>query len=885
VTFTRASTGTYVGADGLIKTAGNGVARFDHSAAGESLGLLVEEARTNLVTYSEQFDNAAWAKGDVTVTANAVIAPDGTTTADEIVENLVSNPHRVIKGGLPSVAGSDLTVSVFVKRGVGTRNCFILLRRYTGVAWGDCVLNFDTESLTVYSGKNHKLTKLPNGWFKVSFTGTADATGSGEGEFQISFVTSDKTTQVYPGDGTSSIYAWGAQLETGSLLTSYIPTTGSTVTRAADVATLANTGSSIFPTSAFTVVNSPFGTAGGGSTVKLVGPTVKRTAVYNGDLTQAQINALAGVNDDFWRWRVLGSSFALPNFTTNGSVTVDWGDGVVETLTTAVHTFTNGGGYHDIGFRLNSGTFFKPNITDNATYKTRVIATGPAPASMKLDANAGFYGCSALKSFDATVDVSGGTNLGAAWAGCSSLTSFPLINTAAGTNLSFAWFNCSSLTSFPLINTAAATDLTRTWQGCPSLTSFPLITTTSVTNFTFAWALCSGLTSFPLINTSAGTDFNETWLQCSSLTSFPSLNFAAGTNFSYAWQQCNNLATFPANRFDTTGTLVANAFINAFGGCALTATSIENILTSLVTNGQSNITLGLGGGTNANTSTWSAAAKYAYLTLIARGWTITQNGTAPTDADADAYIAAVETADGASLETGVKTAITTFVLGCKVDGTWSAIKASCILAGARTLSGALVPLAGTAPTNNNFVSGDYNRKTGLVGNGSTKYLDSNRNNNADPQNSQHMAVYVSSFVVSPGGYRGFIGGGDNQTGSSNFFVNGTTNILDSRSRYLASAVVDQRALGAALSPGITGLSRNTSASYVVRANGSNTTAVYTSQAPSNINVWVFTANNNGTPAVPTASRLAFYSIGESVDLALLDARVTALITAFGVAIP
>jgi hypothetical protein len=255
-----------------------------------------------------------------------------------------------------------------------------------------------------------------------------------------------------------------------------------------------------------------------------------------------------------------------------------------------------------------------------------------------------------------------------------------------------------------------------------------------------------------------------------------------------------------------------------------------------------------------------------------------------TDPDAGAYIAAVEAADGQLLEFGVGKAINDFVVGCKQDKIWDAIKASCILAGARTLNGALVPLSGTAPTNNNFVSGDYNRKTGLVG-GSTKYLDSNRNNNADPQNSQHMAVYVSSFVVSPGGYRGFIGGGDNQTGSSNFFVNGTTNILDSRSRYLASAVVDQRALGAALSPGITGLSRNTSASYVVRANGSNTTAVYTSQAPSNINVWVFTANNNGTPAVPTASRLAFYSIGESLDLALLDARVTALITAFGVAIP
>jgi hypothetical protein len=255
------------------------------------------------------------------------------------------------------------------------------------------------------------------------------------------------------------------------------------------------------------------------------------------------------------------------------------------------------------------------------------------------------------------------------------------------------------------------------------------------------------------------------------------------------------------------------------------------------------------------------------------------------DPDVQAYITAVEEADNAALEYRTAVAINDFVLGCKSDGIWTAIKASCILAGARTLSGALVPLAGTAPTNVNFVAGDYNRKTGLIGDASTKYLNSNRNNNADPQNSQHLAVYVSSFVVAPGGYRGFIGGGDNQTGSSNFFINGTTNVLDSRSRYLAAAAVNNRALGAALSPGITGLSRSTSASYVVRANGSNTTAVYTSQAPANFNTWVFTVNNNGTPAVPTASRLAFYSIGESLDLALLDTRVTTLINAFAAAIP
>jgi hypothetical protein len=73
------------------------------------------------------------------------------------------------------------------------------------------------------------------------------------------------------------------------------------------------------------------------------------------------------------------------------------------------------------------------------------------------------------------------------------------------------------------------------------------------------------------------------------------------------------------------------------------------------------------------------------------------------DPDAKAYIAAVETADGQALEPAIRTAYDQFIRGCKSDGIWDAIKASCILAGARSLSGALVPLVGAAPTNNNFV--------------------------------------------------------------------------------------------------------------------------------------------------------------------------------------
>lgn len=635
VTFTRVMTGasvaTYVGADGLIKTANNNVPRFDHNpTTGESLGLLVEEARTNLQTFSQGSTLTAGGTGTGSITYNAGVAPDGTATATSV------KGVYTYSAAWPA-AGGNYGGSYFAE-----------FNASTGVIT-------KSGNFGGYIPANHTtfVTMLGNGWYRISqgFSGQlVSLFVKADGANVIKMESYIDTLKIYvDGTSTTGFLVWGAQLEAGSFPTSYIPTSGSTVTRTPDVATLSNANSSIFPTSAFTTINSPFGTAGGGSTVKLVGPTIKRTAIYAGDLPQAQINALAGVNDGFWRWRVLGSSFALPNFTTNGSVTVDWGDGVVETLTTAVHTFTNGGGYHDIGFRLNSGTFFRPNISGNGTYKDRVIAVGPAPASMRINGEAAFQGCGSLRSFDATVDATGGTSFSSAWYGCSSLSSFPLINTAGATNfyqawygcsslnsfplvntanatsVSAAWFNCSSLASFPLINTAAVTSFYEAWKGCSSLTSFPLINTASGTNFKDAWQNCTSLTSFPLINTGAGTNFQTTWNNCPGLTSFPLINTASGTNFQSTWNGCSSLTSFPANVFNTTGTLIATAFSGAFSNCALTAASIENILTSLVTNGQSNITLTLSGGTNAGAATWTTAANTAYATLISRGWTITRN--------------------------------------------------------------------------------------------------------------------------------------------------------------------------------------------------------------------------------------------------------------------
>jgi hypothetical protein len=247
------------------------------------------------------------------------------------------------------------------------------------------------------------------------------------------------------------------------------------------------------------------------------------------------------------------------------------------------------------------------------------------------------------------------------------------------------------------------------------------------------------------------------------------------------------------------------------------------------------------------------------------------------DPDARAYFARVEGVNGDNqrLEPAVKTAINDFVVGCKADGIWNAIKASCILAGARTLTGALVPLRGTAPTNFNFVSGDYNRKTGLVGNGSTKYLDSNRNNNADPQNSKHIAAYLTSVETSS--FRIVMGtnqnAGDALLGyrwdginQFRFSVNDSTRSVE----------------GGILTPGLFGVSRSNSSSCSARRNGGNFAYAAASATPTNTAISIFKATQIN---LLSNHRLAFYSIGETIDLAQLDTRVTNLITAIAAAIP
>jgi hypothetical protein len=198
------------------------------------------------------------------------------------------------------------------------------------------------------------------------------------------------------------------------------------------------------------------------------------------------------------------------------------------------------------------------------------------------------------------------------------------------------------------------------------------------------------------------------------------------------------------------------------------------------------------------------------------------------------------------------------------------------MAGWDGLTGALTPLKDGAPTNFNFVSSDYNRETGLLGNGTTKYLNSNRNNNADLQNSKHIAVNIASAQVSAIG--AYLGAGVASAGDS---VIGSNKTVGNFFYRVHSAAVNFTT-GAASSVGFIGASRSSSADFIVRLNGANSTVIQASETPSNNSILVFA---RGAAADYATARMNFYSIGESVDLAKLDSRVTTLMSNIATAIP
>jgi hypothetical protein len=237
ITFTRSTTATFTGSNGLIQTAAINAPRFDYNPTTlASLGLLIEEQRTNLVTYSEQFQTT-WTNIDSTEQTNVIVSPAGTLTGDKIVENSGS-VTPFLSQSVSVTSGTAYTFSVYGKEDPTSAKRYLMLLLPSAQFGANIRVSVNLAtgaSATVGSPTATSVTAVGNGWYRISVTASATSTGSSAVQVRL---TNDPNAGIvaYTGNGTSGIYIWGAQLEVGTFPTSYIPTVASQVTRAADVA-------------------------------------------------------------------------------------------------------------------------------------------------------------------------------------------------------------------------------------------------------------------------------------------------------------------------------------------------------------------------------------------------------------------------------------------------------------------------------------------------------------------------------------------------------------------------------------------------------------------------------------------------------------------------
>ena len=232
--FVRDSVATRVNSLGLIETVADSVPRIDYTDGEPSL--LLEPSRTNLLTYSSDLTNPAWGTTAVLKTSQSVTAPDGSGTVTKVAAESVSDLH-IIYQIIALTQGNEVTQTYFVKdAGLGfvqfyTAGSSLNYTNYLN-------LNLSTGVVETTNFTNYSVVDFGDGWYKVSITKTTNGTGTGLIGVCLINNASAVRREVWTGNDVDGVYIWGAQLEEGSYPTSYIPTSGSTVTRAADVVEL-----------------------------------------------------------------------------------------------------------------------------------------------------------------------------------------------------------------------------------------------------------------------------------------------------------------------------------------------------------------------------------------------------------------------------------------------------------------------------------------------------------------------------------------------------------------------------------------------------------------------------------------------------------------------
>ena len=165
---------------------------------------LIQRVPWNLASYSEDFSNAAWSLDGVTISANQIASPTGTTTADLMTSN-GTGQQRIFQT-YTVVSGSQYTISIYVKQ--GTTSTIQIVMPYVGAG---PTFTFSTATFNTVSGWTSSVQTLANGWYRITVSQTATSTNAG---FQL----------VLPSNG-SSVYLWGAQFEQNSTAQTYLPTT------------------------------------------------------------------------------------------------------------------------------------------------------------------------------------------------------------------------------------------------------------------------------------------------------------------------------------------------------------------------------------------------------------------------------------------------------------------------------------------------------------------------------------------------------------------------------------------------------------------------------------------------------------------------------------
>ena len=244
LTYARGSSATFIdrqlGATGrweyFLNTEATGnVKRTEYDAAtGENLGVLIEQASTNLLLRSEEFDNAAWTKSNAAVTADAVIAPDLTVTADKFEAGSTAVIGPELSQALTVTATQKYTFSAFVKRSEAS---YIQMTWSGGQVANNPRVNFDLTLGVLGSQdvdvEHASITPVGNDWFRISATVTA--VGVALTNFlHMAQSATDARASTNSWTAGQGLYVWGAQAEQSEVPTSYIATIGATVSRLAD---------------------------------------------------------------------------------------------------------------------------------------------------------------------------------------------------------------------------------------------------------------------------------------------------------------------------------------------------------------------------------------------------------------------------------------------------------------------------------------------------------------------------------------------------------------------------------------------------------------------------------------------------------------------------